>query len=236
MVLNLEELRPTPSMKIPKKNLSFKGHSLLCRYDTIASGEKQHKIRFLKSALPEQMIILCVDKNILAGQFNFSGLTITNATKYLLASNLSSVDLMYEGHEMSIKAPNFEQFDKGPISTQILHDTLQISGLMTMKVEKEKITYTNCTNEFKDTPFPFNVIDYTLQDNTKARVYPNDATSNQSIYAKDGNIELNLTFGSTGAPASAVFLFFFVYSGDTLTYDVRLDRFVNLFSNLKTLS
>jgi len=209
MILNLEEDRVSSSLKIPTKNLSFKGHAFLARYDTIPQSEKQYKIRFLKSALPEQMVILAVNKSIMAGQYNFSTMTLTDATKFTIPSNLTEVHLLYEGHELASKVPNFEQFDNGPISTQILKDTLHTSGLMTMRVDKKRITYHNCADEFANTPFPFIVIDYTLGDGSLSRIYPSSAaTKNQSLYAKDGNIELNLTFSETGAPADAVFLFF----------------------------
>ena len=234
--LLLEEDRLNPTIKMPKRNLTFPGHSLSCRYETIPANEKTFKLRFLKSAMPEQLVILCVQKDIVANYYDYSKVTVSDAYKFLKPSNLESVNLIYDGHVLSQKSPNVEEFSKGTISTRILMEGLKNKGLFGMKVDEEKITYANCENEFADTPFPFVVVNYTVPDpHSNARIFPNDVPVPANFYAKDGVIELLMKF-NPGAPEDAMFLIFSGFnSSKAIEYLLKLGRFFNRFQNLTSI-
>lgn len=234
MNLWLEEEKLSPSVHIPKGKLSFPGHSLSCQYETIPAGETVFKTRFLKTAMPQQLVILAIDKSILPGQFDYRDAVLDETHQYLKKSNLKSINLIYNGHEIASKVPNFQYFNAGFLSTCILKDTLEKNGLLSMKVDPTHITYANCQDEFGNTPFPFNVVDYTLQDGTQSRVYPSYVSAVNNIYSHNEAIEINLNFYPSGAPANVVFLFILMYFGKALQYEVPRNQFVNMFSNLKT--
>ena len=237
MHLVLEEDKLAPMVHIPKRNLAFPGHSFSCRYENIPAGESTYKTRFLKSAMPMQLGILAVDKKYLAGSYDYREVNLAEegGFKYLKKTNLKYVNMLYNGHELSTKIPNFQHFKGGTISTLVLRDALKKNGLFTMQVDPDLITYVNCKNEFAGTPFPFNLVDYTLQDGTQSRIYPTDASlATTNVFAKDEVIEITLTFGTGGATDGVIYFLIFVFNGISLTFDVDRNQFVNIFENSKS--
>lgn len=232
MKLILEEDKLAPSVKIPKRSIKYEGHSFTVRHETINSGETIFKTKFMKEAMPQQLAILAINKKVIGGLFDYR---THSGTKYFTPTNLKSIKMIYDGHEISSKVPNFQDFDAGGTSTLILKNVLETNGLFGMKFNPDFLTYKNCKNEFGSTLFPFNLVDYTLKDGTDSRVYPTDVSASPSIYNKDAVIELQLNFGTGGAPADVTFLFVLMYYGTALTYEAPTNRFVNVFANLKTV-
>jgi hypothetical protein len=120
MELFVEEDLPAPTAKLPKRQLSYQGHSLSWRYETIPPGELTYKTRFMSAQMPQQMGMVFVHKDVLAGKYDFQKVGTPQTYKYFRHPNLQSVSLMYDGHEMAVRTPNFQSLNDGILSSLIL--------------------------------------------------------------------------------------------------------------------
>lgn len=222
-----EEDRQSPvSAKIPKRDIVFRGLSKDSRCESIMASDVTYRTRFQRQALPEQLMIVALSKNIISNTWKVSDIRFETDSIFL-QHNISEVQVVYNGMTFVNKEPNFQQQSCELTYTKYMLDVLR-NGIFGVAVDPSKITY----DELKDSTrmlFPHVLMDFTLN-GTHERIQP--IQSDGTALKQDGAIEVNLKFNATGATADAAYVIFCIYKDHTLVYDLKSDKFINRYKNM----
>lgn len=216
----------SPNMKMPKmlKNYEYPGFIMDSRCDTIKDGDLEYRATFNQASLPEQLLIVCLDRDVMGGHYDFSNKFTLDATSYFKKHNIKSVELRYAGQVFHNKSPNFEELS-GVQSTLQTIQALKINGLFGMTVNPKRISYSKVALDFEKTPFPMVLIDYTLLNGTRQRRQPMQ-TDGTSLKTEE-EIQLTIKFNTGGATSSSTYAIYFCYTDKGMMYDAKQNKFIN---------
>jgi hypothetical protein len=232
--LVLEEERVPPHVKIPRNNIEFVGHSLSARFEPVPKGALNHRIRFLRAAMPEQILFFGIRKKVLAGKWRYSDHFIgAQKIRMLEQLHIKSIDTIYNGNILANKSPHFGDFDQPGVSGYVLMNALLTNGLLKFPVNPSKVTIEQCIDFYQNTVVPFYLLDFTLQDGSKCRIQPPTNDIN-SPYLQDGMLELEVKYLQP-YPEDILFISILLYSGVNLTLNVKDQKMFNAFSSQKKI-
>lgn len=215
--LHVEHLRlshPAKQMIMSKKGqLEYPGVTRLMKSETIPAGNTTYKATIQKVPFPEGIFIFALPKEVLSGLYEYK----TNNGDYVFQPhNIESIAFSYGEQNFFLKTPNAGMINNDTIEKKLFNDYLDAPPFG-MTMNPDRVTLARISNGNKDTPYPHVYINFCNQGD-KSRMIPflSDATS-----LKDNlDLDLNFTFGPTGATNNMTYIIYLFYTDNNLTLDL----------------
>lgn len=228
IVLLAEEDRMSPATaKIPRNQLfEYKGITRDCRIvQGVKEGDPLFRIKFLENALPEQLIIFALHKDVVAGTYKFQ--THEPGESFFIPTNIKEVITSYNNNTFSTKEPHFASFSDSSATLRYM-DTVLKNGIAGVMVNTDKVTYDHASKEYADSLYPHILIDYTLE-GTRDRIQPSGTDG--AALKKDGALDFTIRFGEKGAASNAVYIAYLIYTDYSLVYDFKANKFTRYYQS-----
>lgn len=226
--LVVEEARINPALE--KSYLNQKGHiyySGLTKFamtENITTGVQQHRMRFQDVPLPEGLFIVALPKTALSGEYKKTSVD----AKVFKKHNIQQVDVHFDNMPLSIKSPYYGDVRKNVIELKQMMDHFEYPPFGVLQ-DPDLISYENFKDGGESTSFPHIYIPF-CPSGRETRIVPIGADGH--AINKNGDIDINLNFGVTGA-ADATYLVYIFYTDVNLILDMNTKTFSPMYKRSK---
>lgn len=228
--LLIEEDRQSPlTSKVPRNVLEFKGITREARIESPKNGDAFHRIRFLETALPEQMLIFAVHKDLVNGTQKYQDYVATNP--YFVQHNIKKIGFVYDGESFTGKEPNFLDFSHNSSALKYMEVAMK-NGICGVMPNIDLITYDNAINEYRDTLYPHVLTDFTIE-GTRERIQP--MLSDGTALKQDAPINITLFFHDSGSTSDAVYVIYFIFTDYSMLYDYKTNKFTKYHKSVSAM-
>lgn len=225
--LFLDEPRLSPSFEKTllgsKRTFNYPGITRLQIIEPIPNKVSVYKAKYQDVKLPEQLLIVCVNKAIASGTYKFSDDTEQNIFKN---HNIQAVNVSFKQQQMYIKSPfptdvNDDRFRTKSFLDHLIHPVCAVP----VDVKETKEIYFK--DGSKDTAYPHVLINMT-NFGTRSRILP--ALADDSILNNKSDLDLEFKFTADGSATDCCYVIWAIYTDVAIEYDAKTKLFTNPYS------
>ena len=216
--LLVEELRLNPLFKdsfLKQKGVfEYSGVTRFMKSFKIPEKVSNFKARIQNVTFPEGVFIFAIPKRVPDGNYSYSENVDGNVFE---KHNINIIDFTYKDQPIFSSVPNIGMIDNDIIQTKLLNDYYDTPPFG-MKMNLDQINMNMVKNGGINTPYPHVYINF-CNYLSKSRILP--PMDNGTIYEKDYNLDLKISFNDKGAAANVVYIVYLFYTDVNLILDTK---------------
>lgn len=226
--LVVEEAKINPSMEKSFLNqrgqLQFSGVTKFAMTENVNTGSQLHRIRFQDVPMPEGIFIFALPKTALSG--NYAPATPTG--QVFEKHNIKRVEVFFENMPLAIKTPSYGDLHQHPVEIKQMMDHFEHPPFGMLQ-DPAKAVLKNIVEGGEKTAYPHVYINL-CPSGKETRLIPVGADG--SIINKNGDLDLSLHFGSTGAK-DVTYLAYIFYTDINMTLDMNSHTFSSMYKRAR---
>lgn len=224
--LTLEEARLHPGfdrqLRNSKKMMAFPGVTRIQLTEHVPDSTTSYKAKFQDIFLPEALFIFCLDKSVASGTYKFSTDTSSDIFK---SHNIDSIVLSFDGKNFGLREPHLGNFLKDQLDSKSIFDKIATPPFG-IRQDATQITHANIKEAGKSTAFPHVYLSLVTGPN-RQRLIP--TLDDGQCVLKKANLELDIKFSASNAPANAILVVYAIWTDVNLIYDPKTKIFSSYY-------
>jgi len=213
--LFVERLRLSKSAQAavlkPGRTITWPGCTRIMKSETIVAASQVYTAKFQNLPFPEGIFIFTVSKDVLAGNYHYQTNTDGNV---FMPHHITNLNFAYDNQKFFVDEPNIGNLSNDLVAYKSYIDLLK-KPPFGIKQDRSKIVFANPNGH--GSPYPHVYVNLTNYGD-KSRVLAYNALDG-SVLKADKDLEIHMTFDSTGATANVSYIFYFFYTDKVLSFN-----------------
>lgn len=211
--------------------LYYPGVTKFSLTENIPAGTFLHKCKFQDIPYPEGLFIFALPKNVVGGQYKYSGVTDTTAALFA-EHNIDSVAVQFQNKYLALKTPNiYGSLTDHMVELKQLIDHLEHPPFGVLQ-KLDSLTLESIKEGGKSSTFPHYYINL-CPSGPETRVVP--IGDDGSSINKPGDMEVDIKFKDVGAADVAYFIYIF-YTDVSILLDMRSRKFIQFYKRARPIN